>query len=150
MAFTDDLPVPSTERLRTVLRVNLGLLEIAERIRRNWNSHAAAVGLSSTQIKVLLMLRPDESVPMRSLAARLDYDTSNLTTLVDRLERRGAVARHTDPDDRRIKALRLTDEGERLRMTFWHNLTEDAGPLGPLDESGLTTLAALLDRLESA
>jgi DNA-binding MarR family transcriptional regulator len=45
-----------------------------------------------------------ELVPMRSLAARLDYDASNLSVLIDRLERRGAVERRPDPADRRVKA----------------------------------------------
>jgi len=39
-------------------------------------------------VKVLLSLVPGVAVPMRSLAERLDYDASNLTTLVDRLQRR--------------------------------------------------------------
>lgn len=69
--------------------------------------HAAAVGLSGAQVKVLLSLVPGEGVPMRDLAERLDYDASNPTTLVDRLQRR-----------RRVKALILTPEGEQLRQTF--------------------------------
>jgi len=71
----------------------LGLLTVADRLRQNWAAHAAAVGLSPAQVTALLTLVPGEAVPMRSLAARLDYDASNLSVLVDRLERRGAVER---------------------------------------------------------
>ena len=78
-------------------------------------------------MNALLTLVPGEAVPMRSLAARLDYDASNLSVLVDRLERRGAVERRPDPGDRRVKALALTAEGERLREAFWRDLVEDAG-----------------------
>src|SRR6266487_4925861 len=125
MRIPDDLPVPSSERLRSVLDVNLGLLATAERIRQHWGAHAAALGLSTAQVKVLLILEPGKAIPMRGLAARLDYDASNLSTLVDRMERRGAVERRSDPDDRRIKALILTGEGERLRASFWHGLVKD-------------------------
>jgi MarR family transcriptional regulator, organic hydroperoxide resistance regulator len=86
---------------------------------------------------------------MRALAARLDYDASNLTTLVDRLEARGAVERQSDPGDRRVKALVLTVEGERLRDRFWRELLDDPGLLGALSESELTTLVRLLTALES-
>jgi DNA-binding MarR family transcriptional regulator len=139
-----DMPAPSTEYLRLVRDVALDLLGIAERLRQHWGAHAAALGLSGAQVKVLLSLVPGEAVPMRNLAERLDYDASNLTTLVDRLQRRGAVERRPDPVDRRVKALVLTPEGEQLRETFWRGLIEDPGPLAPLDESALRTLAQLL------
>jgi len=139
-----DLPTPSSERLQLMLDVKLGLLSVADRLRQNWGAHAAAVGLSPAQVTALLTLVPGEAVPMRSLAARLDYDASNLSVLVDRLERRGAVERRPDPDDRRVKALVLTPEGERLRAAFWRALTEDPGPLAPLGDEDLNTLAQVL------
>jgi DNA-binding MarR family transcriptional regulator len=142
-----DLPSPSTERLQLMLGVKLGLLGIAERLRQNWTAHAAAAGLSTAQVNALLTLEPGQAVPMRSLAARLDYDASNLSVLVDRLERRGAVERRPDPSDRRVKALALTAEGERLRAAFWGDLVEDPGPLTPLADSDLRALAALLSVL---
>jgi DNA-binding MarR family transcriptional regulator len=144
MSDVSGMPAPSTEYLRLVRDVALDLLGIAERLRQHWGAHAAALGLSGAQVKVLLSLVPDEAVPMRGLAERLDYDASNLTTLVDRLQRHGAVERRPDPVDRRVKALVLTPEGEQLRQTFWHDLIEDPGPLAPLDEVALRTLAQLL------
>ncbi|WP_406430283.1 MarR family transcriptional regulator [Streptomyces sp. NBC_00631] len=150
MRLPDDLSAYGDERLRTVLRVDLGLLAVADRLRQHWAARASAVGLSNAQVKVLLLLAPGETVSMRGLAVRLDYDASNLSTLVDRLERRGAVERRADPRDRRIKALALTAEGERLRETFWRGLVEDPGPLSPLGEDQLRALASLLDVLNTA
>ncbi len=150
MHLPADLPPPATERLRLMQEVRLSLLGIAERLRQNWAAHAAAAGLSTSQVNALLSLTPGEAVPMRSLAARLDYDASNLSVLVDRLERRGVVERRPDPGDRRIKALALTPEGERLRATFWRELLEDAGPLAPLADSELEGLAMLLGVLSPA
>ncbi|MEV6851375.1 MarR family transcriptional regulator [Actinoplanes sp. NPDC051411] len=144
MRLPDDLPTPATERLRLVLDVDLRLLALAERLRQHWAAHAAAVGLSTAQVKVLLILEPGQPVPMRRVAARLDSDASNLSSLVDRLERRRIVERGADARDRRIKALTLTAEGQQLRDTFWRRLTEDPGPLAALDETDLQTLATLL------
>ena len=105
MHVPDDLPSPSTERLRLMLGVRLGLLTLAGQLRQSWAAHAAASGLSTAQVNALLTLEPGTAVPMRSLAARLDADASNLSVLIDRLERRGAVERRPDPSDRRVKAL---------------------------------------------
>lgn len=148
MHLPADLPPPATARLRLMQEVRLSLLAVAERLRQGWGAHAAAAGLSTAQVNALLSLTPGEAVPMRSLAARLDYDASNLSVLVDRLERRGVVERRPDPADRRVKALVLTPDGERLRATFWRELLEDPGPLAPLASSDLKQLAALLGLLD--
>jgi MarR family transcriptional regulator, organic hydroperoxide resistance regulator len=145
-----DLPPPGTERQRLTRDADLGLLTLAERLRQQWASHAAAVGLSPVQVRALLTLRPGEAIPMRRLAADLDHDASNLSALVDRLERRGAVERRADPGDRRVKALTLTPDGERLRASFWQSLIEDPGPLAPLSEDELRTLLTLLIRIGAA
>jgi DNA-binding MarR family transcriptional regulator len=147
MLVPADLPAPSTDRLRTALQVKLGMLAVAERLQQQWAAHAAAVGLSTAQVRALLQMEPGTAVPMRSLAARLDYDASNLTTLVDRLEQRGIVERRADPGDRRVKVLALTEEGARVRADFWHALVEDPGPLAPLDVGELRSLRSLLDSL---
>lgn len=140
----DDLPVPGSPRLCTVLDVDLALLDIAERLARHWSAHAAAHGLSGSQIKVLLALHGDDLVPMREVAARLDYDASNLTTLVERLRDRGLLDRTDDPADRRRKTLRLTDAGRELRDKFWTSLTTDDGPFAGMNHADLQRLDALL------
>ncbi|MGF7236814.1 MAG: MarR family winged helix-turn-helix transcriptional regulator [Frankia sp.] len=148
MRVPSDLPPPSTEHLRLVLGVDLAVLALADRLRAHWAVHAATSGLTTAQVRVLLTVEPGEAVAMRSLAARLDYDASNLSTVVDRLERRGTVERRSDPHDRRVKALVLTAEGERLRASFWSGLVEDPGPLAPLGEQDLRALAAMLGVLD--
>ena|ERR1700733_6531807 len=148
MVHHPDMPAPTDDYLALVLDVDLRLLAAAERLRQHWAAHAAALGLTPTQVKVLLRLTPGEAIPMRKLAQQLDYDASNLTTLVDRLAGRGALERQADPSDRRVKALVLTPEGQRLRDQFWHNLVTDAGPLTPLREPDLRALAELLAQLD--
>jgi DNA-binding MarR family transcriptional regulator len=145
-----DMPAPADETLALVLDVDLQLLAVADRLRQHWAAHAAALGLTTAQVKVLLRLTPGEATPMRRLAQQLDYDASNLTTVVDRLAGRGALERQADPVDRRVKALVLTAEGERLRDQFWHNLVTDTGPLTALRPSDLRTLNRLLAKLEDS
>jgi DNA-binding MarR family transcriptional regulator len=143
-----DMPAPAGEYLALVLDADLRLLAITERLRQHWAAHATALGLTAAQVKVLLRLTPGEAIPMRKLARQLGYDASNLTTVVDRLAGRGALERRADPADRRVKALVLTPEGERLRDQFWRNLVTDPGPLAPLRQGDLRTLTGLLAKLD--
>lgn len=147
MHVPDDLPGPSTERLRLVLDADFGLLKIADRLRQHWNSHAMTLGLSSSMVRVLMLMRPGDAVPMRSLSTQMDYDASNFSALVDRMESRGLVERRADPADRRVRALALTQEGKRQRASFWGGLVEDPGPLSSLGIEELTALLALLQAM---
>jgi len=140
----DDLPAPTDPRLRTLLDVDLALLDIAARLVEHWNAHAAIHGVSGAQVKVLLSLRGDDAVPMSEVATRLDYDASNLTTLVERLRGRGLLERTEDANDRRRKKLRLTPAGLKLRDAFWNSLTSGSGPMADMSHTDLKRLARLL------
>ncbi|GCE00721.1 MarR family winged helix-turn-helix transcriptional regulator [Embleya hyalina] len=52
------------------------------------------------------------------LATRLHCDKTNVTGLVDRLERRDLVRRRPDPNDRRVARVHPTDRGEELVARF--------------------------------
>lgn len=58
-----------------------------------------------------------EGIRMTDLSSRILLSKSGLTTLVDRLEERGLMARTPDPSDRRAIRVGLTDMGED---TFRH------------------------------
>src|SRR5882762_446038 len=130
--------------LRDVQQASYLLHRMAERQQAYYAATAAEFGLTAAQSKVLMSLQPGEAVPMRALAERVGSDPSNLTGLVDKLEARGALRRMPDPDDRRVKTLRLTEDGQRLRESFWHRLTHDAGPIAPLSPVQVRQLCELL------
>ncbi len=138
-----------SDYLRNAREVSRLVLALAERLQQGFAACAGESGLSAAQAKVLLRLRSDEALPMRTLARSLGYDASNLTGLVDKLEARGAVERRLDPSDRRIKAIAMTEEGARLREGFQRRLESAAGPLASLSDSQMRelrdTLKTLLD-----
>ena len=114
------------------------------RLEAHFTELAAHYGLSAIQAKVLLQLSADGATTMRALAGQLQYDASNLTGVVDRLEAMGAVRRRPHPEDRRVKRVELTSEGRRLREAFWTRLTNRSGPLGRLNSAELVSLRTLL------
>src|SRR3981081_2845118 len=75
--------------------------EMQGRLQAHFTALAAEHGLSAGQAKVLLQLQPEGAVTMRQLAGELQYDASNLTGVVDRLEQMRAVRREPHPHDRR-------------------------------------------------
>ena len=50
----------------------------------------------------------------RSLSRNIGFDTSTIGGVIDRLEKRGLMQRNASEDDRRVRLLTLTDEGEAL------------------------------------
>jgi DNA-binding MarR family transcriptional regulator len=118
--------------------------QVQARLEAHFTELASQHGLSAVQAKVLLTLPADGATTMRALAGVLQYDASNLTGVVDRLEAMGSVRRQPHPQDRRVKRVELTPEGRRMREAFWERLTNRSGPLGRLSNRELISLRTLL------
>jgi DNA-binding MarR family transcriptional regulator len=76
---------------------------------------ASEVGLSPPQLFALRSLDPENPLPMRELAARLNCDSSNVTGLVDGLAAQGLVERREAEHDRRVRMLVVTERGAEVR-----------------------------------
>jgi DNA-binding MarR family transcriptional regulator len=82
------------------------------------------------------------------LSRELIMHRSNVTGLVDRLERRRLVQRHDDPDDRRVYRVQLTLAGQDLVreiLPHYYEAAEEVWQDIPVDKA--THLAQLLRRL---
>ena len=128
-----------------------GLLEITKRTHHALAAVAARHDLTAQQLGLLRLL--DEPVSMRAFAEELSCDPSNVTGLVDRVERLGLVDRIPDPGDRRIRVLTLTAKGRRLRDRINRELALDlARALGlkPEDQDRVLGVIATLTATPSA
>jgi DNA-binding MarR family transcriptional regulator len=96
--------------------------------RRAMLALASEFQLSPPQLLALSALDPDDPRPMSGLAGTLRCDASNVTGIVDRLEKRGLVERRPAVHDRRVRHLVLTDRGRELRDEAAQRL--DAAPPG--------------------
>lgn len=75
-------------------------------------------GLTAAQYNVLSVLAAsDGGLSQRELGDVLVVDRSNVTGLVDRMEKAGWVRRSADPEDRRVHRVSLTAAGRRLWAT---------------------------------
>ncbi|GAA4097961.1 MarR family winged helix-turn-helix transcriptional regulator [Nonomuraea soli] len=73
----------------------------------------AGLGLTAAEINVLANLADGRSRTVSQLGADVGTKPSTLTSVLDRLERRGHIARVRQEGDRRAVAITLTGDGER-------------------------------------
>jgi len=71
--------------------------------------------LSANQASVLSHLDGTDPTMVSELAGHMGVSVSTMSLSLKRLERQGYVRRDTDPDDRRVVNVRLTEAGERMR-----------------------------------
>lgn len=111
------------------------------------DAHAAAVGLSPQQARLLGFLR-DRTPTLNELAGGLGLDKSSASGLVDRAERRGLVTREKDLTDGRAVRIRLLPEGraliEEAAVGFEHDVRAMFAVLTPNDAAVWTSLTSRL------
>jgi DNA-binding MarR family transcriptional regulator len=74
---------------------------------------ARELGIPPFVMKALHMI--DAPLAMKELGSRMRCDPSFITGIADTLERHGLAARESDPADRRVKRLVLTEAGVELK-----------------------------------
>ena len=74
----------------------------------------AKLDLTSVQFAALDALARAPKVDQATLAGMIAYDRATIGNVVDRLERRGLVARSASDRDRRARLVSLTPEGEKM------------------------------------
>jgi len=71
-----------------------------------------ANGLTIPQVLVMRAISELGSVTVRRLAEQISLSQATVTTVIDRLESRGLVARERNAKDRRVVNARLTESGK--------------------------------------
>jgi DNA-binding MarR family transcriptional regulator len=102
--------------------------------------------LTVMQFYALCVLENDKSIPMNSLSKLLFCDASNVTGIVDRLFQRKLIKREENPNDRRVKMITLTPEGNEVCKQIFADIPK-------VTPDGITALPAkkqqqLLDLLK--
>ena len=107
---------------------------------------ASEFELAPAQVMALKALEPGSPRPMSELASAMRCDNSNVTGIVDRLEARGLVERRPGVNDRRVKMLEVTEEGEELRRRLHERLARPPEPLASLSDEDARALRDILAR----
>lgn len=113
-----------------------------------FHQEAQDLGLTPVQYAILQTVHNHPGTDQRSLARLIALDTSTTAGVVDRLESRALLTRNASPDDRRVRLLTLTRDGEALlqqaipRMQHAQELI--LGPLSPEQREQFMQLINLL------
>jgi DNA-binding MarR family transcriptional regulator len=103
---------------------------------------------------ILARIRDRQPVRISDVAEDMDYDRSTISRHVAELTNLGCVSRESDPADRRVVIVRLTDEGarviERVYDAWMRTLDELTGDWAPGDRSAFLSQLARLDRALAA
>ncbi|PYO40972.1 MAG: hypothetical protein DMD33_15150 [Gemmatimonadetes bacterium] len=103
----------------------LSFLATAESVEARLDAAVSPLGLSLAKLGVLnLLAEAKQPLPLSELAKIQKCVRSNITQLVDRLEKDGLVRRRPDPDDRRGVLAELTPAGEQAHGKGMRALAE--------------------------
>jgi MarR family transcriptional regulator, organic hydroperoxide resistance regulator len=94
----------------------------------------ADLDLPAADINALANLADGTGRTVGALASATATRPSTLTSLLDRLTRRGYIVRETDPDDRRSFVVRLTPDGRAAAVRAAEAIAE-------LEQQALATVA---------
>lgn len=121
---------------------------LARHLDRERRAAFAGHGLEAYEFDVLSALRrsgaPYELTPGQLVRQTL-VGSGTTTNRLDRLESRGLIDRRPDPEDGRVRRVRLTDRGrDRVDAAVADLLDRERRLLGGLSEPDRNTLAGLL------
>ena len=126
--------------MRSTIAVNTRLFPVLQ----------AEFGITPSQLGVLEALSHLGPMPHCALAAKLLVSASNLTTVLDNLERDGLVKRQRNTADRRVSITSLTAAGEARLASFFPahvaRLVEVLSALDPDEQEELGRLCRKLGR----
>lgn len=120
--------------------------------RHNFSDHSWS-GYRHSDLMLLVMIKrncPPDSAGMRvsDIVSRLRVKAPTVTQQIKPLEADGLVERASDPTDRRVALIRLTDKGEQLARQFECSVIEWVGGLvRHLGEDDSKQLIELLSRV---
>ncbi|POR49715.1 MarR family transcriptional regulator [Paraburkholderia eburnea] len=107
----------------------------------------APLGLTSSQIGVIMLLWFERARTPNEMSRVLSYDTGSMTRMLDRLEKKGFIERQRSHVDRRVVELELTslgrDAAQQLPDVIASVMNEQ---LQGFSADEVTTLIGLLQR----
>jgi DNA-binding MarR family transcriptional regulator len=128
-------------------QVYLSLWRTYDRLRAIEEALFDSLGLTAQQYNVLRLLeaRSPDLVPTLQLSARLISRAPDITRMLDKLEKRGLIARSRSEEDRRAVLVGLTEAGHQLLKELVDPVKRmHVAQVGHLSVDAMRTLCELL------
>lgn len=113
--MSKDSPIPISVTLHVRDHcLCLAVRRAARALSRRFDEAFRPLGITNGQFSLMMALNRPGPVRMVDVAATLAMDRTTLTASLKPLVQRGLVALVMDPEDARVRHLRLTEEGRAL------------------------------------
>lgn len=129
------------------------IVQVAGMLQREADRMLRDFGITVAQFNVLAVLAPHpEGIPQSEMGDALIVSKANITGLVARMQKLGLCVVAGDPDDGRVKRVRLSAKGKRLLEKIDRPYFDEiARVTADLSETQVSRVNTALDRLiESA
>jgi DNA-binding MarR family transcriptional regulator len=124
-----------------------GLFDFFVSTRAQRDKALERLDLTPNDARALASLNAHEGKTMRTLAEQWGTDASNVTWVVDRLEKRGLAKRQPVEGDRRAKWVVLTPRGVKTKSDLERALHQPPPELLALEAEDLVTLARVFEKV---
>jgi DNA-binding MarR family transcriptional regulator len=124
------------------------LAQVGAHAAQRYAERIAELDLSPAQVGLLRLVATRPGQSQQAIAAQLGTQPTRLVALVDGLEKRGLIERHRNPEDRRLYALELTEDGRALMSRIaLASMAHERALTAALTEDERATLHALLTKI---
>lgn len=139
---------------RMAQEIDLDLRAVRQALRRPAETEFARGGLTGPQRSVMQALGYSDGMSLKDLSRQVGLAHSTVSGIVDRLERRGLLARRAAEADGRVSLIAVTEKvrdfmERTLPALVLHPLVEALRPATPAERArvveGLKTLRRLVD-----
>ena len=122
-------------------------------LNRLFQRHHAQFDLTPAKLNVLMLVKHvggEEGLPQREIAKRLIISGSDVTGLIDRLEKERLLTRRGASTDRRVKLIKITPKGSALLDKLWPaHIEQVEQAMSSLPKREQEQLIALLTKLRT-
>ena len=125
----------ATEEVKQSLNLFIVLSRANKAIHECTNQFFQENGLNPTEFAVLELLYHKGRQPLQKIGSKILLASGSITYVIDKLEKRGYLARISCPSDRRITYAEITDEGSKFMDELFprheqqlYNLTSALSP----------------------
>ena len=115
------------------------LMELFARTLDHQGTCLQTLELTYAQAKLIWRLEAGDTPSLKEAARRCGVDPSNLSTIIDQLTERGLMTSRPATHDKRVRIVRLTGEGVRMRRRLLACLSQNPtlGSLSSLQQQQL-------------
>lgn len=100
------------------------IVELIKKYQFRDRNEMVCCGVSVSQCYVLETLHRNGPMPMQQLAKKMHLSISTITRVVEPLVKQKFISREEDPNDHRVRVMKLTKTGENIFLQTWNKVFE--------------------------